>query len=143
MTLHSNRFSSLILGGLMLTALPFQGNANTLHNSSFEHGNTLADALLWHRMTGSPASVTEIESGWNIDDQTAWHGSRSLRGNGQTPLVFCAEVWKSLPSKKSPWVFSVYLKADRPGVKCELATGLYTRFSENQMTNVVELDTEW
>lgn len=120
----------------------FISGSNSLNNSSFEQGDTLADALMWHRMTRTPASVMEMETHWTLDDQTAWHGQRSLRGHGQTPLVLCEEVWDRLPSR-SPWVFSVYLKADRSGVPCQLSVGAYWRLDEEKVSTTVELSTEW
>lgn len=116
---------------------------NLISNSSFEQGETLADTLVWHRMTGSPSTVVEIEQSWVMDDQQAWHGTRSLRGNGTAPLIVSEEVWEPIPSRKSPWVFSVYLKADRPGVECQLSVGAYWRHREDRVSRTVELDTEW
>lgn len=116
--------------------------ANYISNSSFEVGNDLSEALVWHRMTGSPTTVLSMEEGWVLDDTTASHGERSLRGEGGVPLVLTEEVWGGLPSA-SPWVFSVYMKADREGATCELGVGEYWRLEEETVSATVKLTTEW
>ncbi len=115
--------------------------ANYIANSSFENGKRLEDVLLWHRMTQTDAGVTQIK-GWELDSTVAYHGKRSLKGIGASPLVIMEEVWEKVNPKK-PWVFSVYLKADRDGVLCDLSAGAFWRLDEEVVSTEVKLTREW
>jgi len=124
---------------------------NYLSNSSFENGDKIEDILVWHRMAGTSAFV-KTPSAWRIDDTAAYHGKRSLRGGAAEPLVLMDEVWESFISQEqiwkntpvnAPWVFSVYMKAEREGVSCELSVGAYWGLNEQTVSRQVELTTEW
>jgi|GEM_PF-7112156 hypothetical protein len=124
---------------------------NYLSNSSFENGDKIEDVLLWHRMAGTSPFV-KTPAAWAIDDTTAHHGKRSLRGGAAEPLVLMEEAWEKIVTRdeiwsnapvNDPWVFSVYLKADREGVPCELSVGAYRMLNEQTVSKRVELTTEW
>lgn len=115
--------------------------ANYLANSSFETGQDVEDLLLWHRMSETDAGAYEVK-GWEIDSGTAFHGKRSLKGVDASPLILMEEVWEKM-SRSKPWIFSVYLKADREGVACELGAGMFWRLDEKSVSKTVRLTTEW
>lgn len=113
--------------------------ANHLSNGSFEEGEQIGDVLLWHRMTQSDVAPSQ---GWEIATDEAYEGKRSLRTTSGAPLVLMDEVWEKAP-EANPWVFSVWMKADRDGVKCELQAGLYTQLTEQAVSETVVLTREW
>ncbi len=110
-------------------------------NGSFEEGETLEDVLLWHRMAGTSPAVNATV-GWEIDESDAVHGSRSLKTLTGAPLLLMEEVWEPIPLEE-PWIFSVYLKADREDVSCELSVTLWWKFERETVSSSVKLTREW
>ena len=114
---------------------------NHIRNSSFEQGDNLADMRAWHRMTGSEYLVPP-ETGWQVSRDGAFHGNQCLKGDGAKPLWLPAEVWAKIP-KESPWTFSVYLRAERDGVPCELKFSSYVQLKQEDRAAKVTLTQEW
>lgn len=114
-------------------------DANRLWNSSFEQGDNIAEALLWHRMTGS--SVTP-SPGWKLVDGEAHEGRRSLKGRSGSTLTVMDEIWEDAANDR-PWVFSIWMKASHEDMECELSVGAYWRLEEQQARKTVRLTTDW
>ena len=75
--------------------------ANKLADGSFEYGGT---STVWNRMYDQAYQTQKNQ--WVVDDQTAYHGKKSLRSNGTEPLILMTEA------NGKPGVFSCYLKSE-------------------------------
>jgi len=106
---------------------PAAESRNLLANASFEH----AALPGWPDMWWPPARVSprigEPGAQWTQDFDEAWHGECSMRtinygGEGQIrPYSSVRQSPEAKPGE--PYCFSVYLKADRPGVRATLRVG--------------------
>ncbi|MBM4083544.1 MAG: hypothetical protein FJ272_02045 [Planctomycetes bacterium] len=126
---------------------------NLIRNGSFERSTWLSGwpvswDTLWS-LIGVPGHIGGKNPLWGMDSGTAWHGKHSLRlvNPGATtslPLdamarsVTCHQTLSNLTlSQGQPYVFSAYLKADRPNCPVHLFVGSY------RASKQVTVGTEW
>ena len=88
-----------IIGLLFLGLTLSVSGENLLPDGSFEHGT----AGCWNRMIDQ--RYMPDDSGWKIDNTTAFHGKNSLRGDGTKPLILQTECARD-------GIFSVYVKSE-------------------------------
>lgn len=108
-----------------LRAAPAEGvkGANRLGNPSFEEETLPGWPDYWRPGHGldAPGMIGTKESPWGTDREVAFHGAKSLRIEMREPLPkgYHFELYSAyarLPKAKKRYVYSVHLKADRPGV---------------------------
>jgi len=108
---------------------------NLLYNSSFEIATNADAPDGWRRDFHSPPFGRDV---WRRDISENWHGQSSMR-LGHEGIM--ASAWgrfvRLIPQQA--YTYSVYLKADRPGVKAELEVNGLSRPNRIEVTT----DTQW
>ena len=121
---------------LALLALPLLANAlNYIPDGGFEHGLQ----PVFHRML----DADYMQKSPSLETTGAFEGQKCARITSKCSLLLYSEVNLFVPQPKSPWTFSIYLKADKPDTKVTLSVGIYRQWDHVDTRQTVSVGTEW
>lgn len=108
---------------------------NLIYNPSVEVATNPDVPDGWRRDFDVPPFGEDV---WTLDDTTAWHGKKSIRigAKGKTAIAWGRFI--HLVAGET-YVFSVYLKSDKPGTKVSLLVSGLAKPNSKE----VDVGTEW